>query len=235
MSHFTVMIFGENAEEQLAPFSENLETPRYVAYTKEQLIANERKSIEDYKNGTYMEYLSDKEAYLKGCRNDSHARYLENEFPKKLKWTDKEVYQESIRFYDESEIGENGEVYSERNPNSKWDWYQLGGRWAGSIKIKEGVAPMFPLNFSWGWDEEEKQKLISENRADCALKGDIENLDDLSCFSIIKDGQWYQRGDMGWWGIVSDEISDEEWKSKCKELIMGLSDDTLISIYDCHI
>lgn len=27
------------------------------------------------------------------------------------------------------------------NPNGKWDWYQVGGRWTGSIKLKDGVEP----------------------------------------------------------------------------------------------
>ena len=49
MSHFAVLVIGDNIDEQLAKFDENLETPRYVKYTKEQLIAEKRKEIEDYK------------------------------------------------------------------------------------------------------------------------------------------------------------------------------------------
>lgn len=25
------------------------------------------------------------------------------------------------------------------NPKGKWDWYQVGGRWTGSLKLKDGV------------------------------------------------------------------------------------------------
>ena len=27
------------------------------------------------------------------------------------------------------------------NPDGKWDWYQVGGRWCGAIKLKNGVEP----------------------------------------------------------------------------------------------
>ena len=30
MSHFTVLVIGENYEEQLAPYDEQLETPEYL-------------------------------------------------------------------------------------------------------------------------------------------------------------------------------------------------------------
>jgi len=70
---------------------------------------------------------------------------------------------------------------------------------------------------------------------DAALKGDIANFDELKTFAILKDGEWYERGKMGWWAIVTDEMEDDKWDAEFKKLIDGLPDDTLISIYDCHI
>ena len=131
MSHFTVMVIGNNVEKQLAPFDENLEVPRYVEYTKAQLIEKGRKCIEAYKNSRYAEYLKDKEAYKASRNNERHINYLENEFPLKLNWTDEQVYQDQIDDYEADCIGEDGEVYSESNPQSKWDWWEVGGRWAG--------------------------------------------------------------------------------------------------------
>lgn len=40
---------------------------------------------------------------------------------------------------------------------------------------------------------------------------------------------------MGWFGCVSDAKSDDEWHAEVKKLIDVIADDTLISIYDCHI
>lgn len=174
MSHFAVLVIGDNIDEQLEKFDENLETPRYVKYTKEQLIAKERESIEDYKNKTYAKYLADPEAYAADCTNESHLEYLKNEFPKKLEWNDDEVYSEAIRFYEKAEIGPDGEVYSTRNPNSKWDWYQVGGRYAGRIVLKEGVEKEFEPEFSWGWDAKAMEEVLKEPRVDTALMKNID-------------------------------------------------------------
>lgn len=34
---------------------------------------------------------------------------------------------------------EDGEEYW-YNPNGKWDWYQVGGRWAGALKLKDSIT-----------------------------------------------------------------------------------------------
>jgi len=231
------MIFGDNIEDQLAPFDENLEMPRYVSYTKDQLIAKGRKEIEDYKNGTYARYLQDPEEYAKDCRNENHLNYLKNEFPLRLNWTDEEIYQEEIKWYeDEPErITPEGGIYSTRNPQSKWDWYEVGGRWAGSIKLKDDVETSETPNFSGGWPEEEMRKAIEEKRVDSAVKHEIANLDSLTTFAVIKDGKWYARGEMGWWGAVSNPKEGDEWEKQIKQLLSEIPDETLITIVDCHI
>ena len=51
---------------------------------------------------------------------------------------DEVVYKEAISWYDEESIDETGGIKSTYNPKSKWDWYVEGGRWSGSLKLKEG-------------------------------------------------------------------------------------------------
>jgi len=36
--------------------------------------------------------------------------------------------------------GEDGEEDYQRNPNAKWDWYTIGGRWRGFWPVKDGVG-----------------------------------------------------------------------------------------------
>jgi hypothetical protein len=57
----------------------------------------------------------------------------------------------------------------------------------------------------------------------------------LTTFAVLKDGQWYERGDMGWWGCVSDEKDQDAWNREFSSLIDGLPDDTLMTVVDCHI
>lgn len=173
MSHFTVLVIGDDVDAALEPFDETIELAKYVEYTREQLIAKSRQKVEDYKNGLYAEYLADPVKYKAECTNDYHMRYIEEEFPKKLQWTDQQHYEEAICYYEPEDIGPNGEVYSTRNPQGYWDWYQIGGRWAGAITVKPGTTFDTP-NFSWWWSAEEMDRVIKTLKTDSALLKDID-------------------------------------------------------------
>lgn len=54
-------------------------------------------------------------------------------------------------------------------------------------------------------------------------------------YGVVKDGVWFARGDMGWFGISNDKVSDDEWRAQVRELIEGLPDDTWLTNVDCHI
>lgn len=54
-------------------------------------------------------------------------------------------------------------------------------------------------------------------------------------FAVVKDSKWYERGSMGWWGMVSNEEDMDTWVTKFWELMDGLPDDTIITVVDCHI
>lgn len=54
-------------------------------------------------------------------------------------------------------------------------------------------------------------------------------------FAVIKDGKWYERGQMGWWGSVHDEKDVVKWNTEYQKLLDSVSDDTLLTVVDCHI
>jgi len=172
MSHFAVLVIGEDVEEQLQEFDENIVVPQYVKYTKEELIKKEKQDIEDYKNGLYAEFLKDPEKYKEGIKNDKHIKYLEEDFPKKLNWTDEEIYQDAIKFYEPEDMTPDGGVYSTYNPDSKWDWWTIGGRYRDRLVLKDGAKgekgyTMDPFVGSL------YRKPI-EGRCDVARKGDVD-------------------------------------------------------------
>ena len=78
MSHYSVLVLTDEdtcVEDLLAPYSENITVAPYVLYTKEQLIAKEKKEIKDYKNGLYAEFLKDPEGYKKKHKHPTRCRY----------------------------------------------------------------------------------------------------------------------------------------------------------------
>ncbi|MNV78650.1 hypothetical protein D3C71_1721530 [compost metagenome] len=54
-------------------------------------------------------------------------------------------------------------------------------------------------------------------------------------YAMVKDSKWFAKGEMGWFGMSTDNMTQAEWNRKVNELLDELTDDTLITIVDCHI
>lgn len=226
MSHFTVYVFskdnGNDIEDLLAPYDENIEMSPYVKYTKTQAIAKARKDIEDYKNSLYAEFLADPEAYKKKARDrndneryNAHIDYLENEFPKRLEWTDDECYEEEAYWFrEDGMIDDDGNLLSTYNPKSKWDWYAIGGRWSGGLVMKDGKEVDDALVSKIDWDKTE-----------------------IPFAFVTPDGEWHERGEMGWWCCVSNEKEIVDWEEEFRAAVKELSEDKdiYVTLVDCHI
>lgn len=109
-------------------------------------------------------------------------------------------------------VDENGsvfEVIERTNPNSRWDWYVVGGRWAGCLTKTDG------------------------SEVNCAKLSEV--VPGFSAFAIIKDGVWHERGDMGWWGVVSNGKTKEVWKKEQLDLLNDPEENLWITIVDCHV
>ena len=286
MSHFTVMVIGENPEEQLAPYQEN--------------------NMGDCPE----EYLA-----FNDVTDDVTREWEDQDQETKEKYKDLDTYATEYNGYKKNDEGRYG--YWE-NPNAKWDWYQLGGRWSGFFKMKpgsEGVvgsAGLFSAPAEAGYADSalkkeidfasmmeeaskkagEKWDLIKklteglepakswEHVRDEMFPGQIDkartyyhdqpamkavsnwssenghsifglDLEDFDCtreeycldaargsfvpYAVIKDGKWHQKGEMGWFGISNNEVSESKWTAQVAQMIDELPEDTMLSIYDCHI
>ncbi len=159
MSHFTVLVIGDNWEEQLAPYQEN----NMGTCPKE-----------------YLEWVPDEDA--------DDGGYWEN-------------------------------------PNRKWDWYLMGGRWTGFFKLKSGSRGILG-----------EPGILTDQAttgSDQARLKDIDTEDMPATFGVVKDGQWYAKGLMGWWACVSDE--SDNWEEEFSKLITDLPSETMLTLVDCHI
>lgn len=236
MSHFTVnIIIPKNIFEngngtvkafidaQMEGFDEQKETPRYQQYTKVELIDKGKKEIADYKKGRYAEYKKDPKKYAKDC-NKNHLEYISKEFPKKLKWDNEQIYADQIKYYEPEDIGKDGEVYANFNPNGKWDWYKIGGRWAGWLTNKEKELET-DNGFNFGTPEN-----INDNA--CTTKEAIEK--GFIPFAILTpEKEWIERGQMGWWAFVSNSKDDEKWDYEAKGIYQKFENDYIVCV-DAH-
>jgi hypothetical protein len=296
MSHFTVLIIGENPEGQLEPFDEGLETEPIqqgeVSEEEKQHFIGYYKKKEGITDKTFEELYA-----IKGDEWNANRWVLD-------------------------ELDGKWYEYSTYNPDSKWDCYSLGGRWSGFFKMKAGIDPVtgrpgvfgnipeegysdqaiksdidfegmkndagekarayhkkvvelfggvLPvLDHKWkdlidgveNRDEIDAKRTLYHNQPAmvtvknvCNLHRDelgfffnledfepdeekhVQNAKDsaIATYAVLYNGEWIGKGEMGWWGISSGDMDQNEWNKKVSELVDSLPEDTLLSMYDCHI
>lgn len=205
MSHYTVAVISNSGEYDeiaglLAPFDEELEIEKYVCRTKEDIIEAGKavqKSIweaaekgidvrKDLGINTEMDHV----AFQKLLAAETDEEYYELEVDKT------------------AELDEEGNELSYYNPNAKWDWWQIGGRWDDLLAGEESVQLQ-----------------------------DIDKYEDFTTYAVLTpDGEWLAPGDVGWFGSsTATEEEEESWDKNYKELINSFDPSLYITIVDCHI
>jgi hypothetical protein len=183
------------------------------------------------------------------------------EFPFSEKYKDFETFMDKWAGYKKDK--KTGRYGYWENPNKKWDWYVLGGRWSGMLinkngehsdqEIKKDIDLEKMLNNSRDRAYKSYEEFLKEENKSAYFiygvknKGDKDNFipetleeyvarnTNFSTFAVVKDGKWYEKGEMGWWACVSNEKGEDEWEAQFVKLLDETPDDTLISIFDCHI
>ena len=54
-------------------------------------------------------------------------------------------------------------------------------------------------------------------------------------YAFVKDGKWYQKGEMGWFGLSNDEMTQDEWNKQFWAMMNSLDPETVVTLVDCHI
>jgi hypothetical protein len=183
MSHFSVLVVGPDVEKQLAPFQENNmgDCPKELLEFHE----TETESLAEYEIQKTDCFVSpDGKPH---CKYDDRFRAKPMDFLAGTKyecpvgWTEREVSVKEIYPTFEQYMAEYcgskerdpviGRYGYWENPNAKWDWYRVGGRWAGHFKLKAGVTAPAPQP---GYEVEFGQEVPEANTADTAAKSEID-------------------------------------------------------------
>lgn len=305
MSHFTVLVIGDDVEGQLEPYDENTEMEPYRV-EDEPDVEGARNYVEQLRK-EHADWVASGKPELTADMMKENKEYHRQNNIKRVErgdWTlptPDAPDAEFVNFYcgEGYEQDDDGTWYrmSTYNPDSKWDWWTIGGRWTGFFTLKpdgEGELgggglmtprPTDPL----ACDQAKKGDIdfdamrvkgIEQRKKDweeyCqALNGHgpwgkailtaLENPDPAevtraqdrlrsmfgirdddtedtyvnrwtwSTFAVVKDGEWYEKGKMGWWACVSDEKDENAWQDEFRKLVDGLPDETLLTVVDCHI
>lgn len=178
--HFTVMVLTngtKTVDELLAPFDENIEVEPYICRTKEEIISDAKERASSIKKDLQEKKENGEEYKLSVWEEELLNAKTDEDFYECFHYEDE--------LYDEA-----GNELSTYNPKSKWDWYQIGGRWEGLLKAKKGYNAHSPSLLMTGSSSYSPPE---EGHYDCAMLKDLE-------FDI--DPEEYKKAERYWEVVV---------------------------------
>lgn len=226
------------AEARLAPFSENLEVP---AYTRECRCAEwaahrEAKRISQEQNADLVREIRDERSRLSAERTRLEESMPSNAAREALaarqqeEWAThivpvisridavEEVLFASLKATQRPDVAcpdcrGTGAYLSTYNPDAKWDWWEIGGRWRGAFDPTGAGRDVLPV--SEVMDEDGQVPLFP-----VAI--------------IDPEGAWHEEGSVGWFGVMSDQKAAAQWEDEAQALFARYPNHTII-VCDCHI
>jgi hypothetical protein len=216
MTHFTVGIIVPPYEhqvksyiaEQMEPYCEHTEVEPYVSYSLEEAAGDLQRDIERL------------EQILRHQDPDYNLDKCRNLLAKLRRATPDEKYSEYVRFHED--FDDQGRPISAYNPDSKWDWYRVGGRWDGWITDNEQSSQG---GFNFGAQHETLENNTATTEQALAR-------DKIPHALMTPDGNWHERGRMGWWANLLTE--NDNWDSDAKAILARYPGHRVV-IVDAHI
>ena len=213
MSHFVGLCFGSYWDTDLEQYAEDLEVESYVEQTKEEAI----KRVQSSQPRRYMDAVK---ALQNSELRSQDMEYYQQIVDQGSTLSEEDAWKEVLSWG--CELDEDENLLSTYNPNSKWDWYCVGGRWNGFLVLKERAEDGSIIEVNEAYFNEIDWDYMKEwNRIPF-------------CF-VNEDGEWYEKGEMGWFAIVTNEMEKNTWQATFEEYISTVEDECLVTVVDFHI
>ena len=155
MSHFSVLVVGAENEEQCAE-----KLAPYVEQDDNEEVREKYFEFQDQEPELQKEYETEGNKYIVmpdgrlllpwddefrvagtfGIGNKSHKvpeGLEQREVPFKETFA---TFEDFAKGWHSAQRDEQGRIGYYRNPNARWDWWLVGGRWTGFWKAKEGAT-----------------------------------------------------------------------------------------------
>lgn len=275
MSHFSVIVIGDDVEGQLAPYHEFECTGNNDQYVQDVDITDE-----------VLANLKEDDLHVALGIYGLEDRVVSSESG--IDKSDAHKYGYAI-----VQDGKLIKAVKRTNPNRKWDWWTIGGRWAGffdpehrllskvlkNSEVFDSMRNKAEIQALAEWDKAAAiangQTWMSWQAVIAAHNGDVAaarepyltqpgyaevnegldlwgyGVDDFlkpreqygkeardaatSPYAVVMDGRWIAKGEMGWFGMSNDDVTQADWDKRVSDLLDALPDGTPLTIVDCHI
>lgn len=206
MSHFIGLVFVPeayaNLEMQLEPYCEEPVSDEYCEWedhTEEVIAEYEALPDKAEPNPEHPDWpVEDKQTYP--TLKDYATRY------------------HGYEYRSDTEIGWNSPM------NPKWDWWCEGGRWPGYLYGKDGgehdALPFDEVDWEKMYTpvEKEYEDIFDNHKKKTYMDTHIP-------FCLVDlDGEWYEKGEMGWFGCSYGDKPEDEWQTEVKEYVKKISE-----------
>lgn len=244
MSHFTLSLILTNDDLNKNGVTKSVES------ALEQFDIN--KNQREFKACTAEEVERRRQGMLKALElGESDVYDIEYLTINKDRLSDISDFRKMI-YGENSVFDEEGNLIVDSNPDGKFDYYAIGGRWLNTIETKDGFA-----NYARIKDilfkrtvEEEELNLLKTQYEELLAKGDKCNspefmkrkypsfesyLDEKTSFNtyaiLTSDGFWYEPGRV-WYESDPD---DKDAKKRYMDYISDEDPENYLFLIDCHI
>ncbi len=227
-----MIVIGKDTMEDIYKYSENY-VPEDEKYTKDEIIEDQKLHASRMKEHL-EEYNQDPEAYIEkmgGHKDTPHIKFLKSgEAEAFANMSDEELYRKYLDDYPHITPNEDGSMPVEWNSNGQYDWYTLGGRWQGMLKLKndrkeEGIVGGLS---TFGGE-------YKNDRYDGAPFGAIdwesEAMKDFSLFGWVDSDGWFDRYSTG----MDGDDNLEKWRQEFKDRLLNINDDEMVYVVDFHV
>ncbi len=316
MSHFVVIVIGNNIDAQLAPYDENT---RVAPYREDVSLDDITTAIRWWIDKGRLEAKKSNKLERNVAFDVKELVVVGQLIERPSQMAVRDIYQR----YTEDELFHDDRGYyrhSTYNPRSKWDWWEIGGRWrgfftlvanpryenrhgdkhfmeqdkfGGRAKNMTGLADQLrradldverwravdpadgekfdayavkaaAFGQAVGWSKfiarvKANELTIEQARELYSAQPIIKEINDFDCpvdhygedratymqrcatrrstpYAYIANGEWFARGEMGWWGIDhKDGVDQDQFEVRFANLVDELPSETLLSAVDCHI
>lgn len=248
MAHFSILVIGDNPEQQLAIYDEKLEVETHKTYLTDQDIDLLVRQVEINPTDpdAVIEQLQDWSGFEGGMDNTGYYVWTISNPRGKWNW-----YIEGGRWagYLKLKHGAHGELGKPAQKRVLLDQPLLYGDLSADVALMgdidwHGIRQARRVEAERLWMEYDRRYGLPDEHhlgMEFAIEPDMDEARFIdvrshpATFAVVENSDWHARGPTGWWGVLLDATPVGDWHDTFDSILSHVKPETLITVVDAHV